>query len=60
MGQDIGPEIYRLKNGIENYNPNEPQISKDFIMVESDETRLLEDKYADCQPIGGSDNENQK
>lgn len=60
QGQDIWPAIYRLKNDIENYNPNEPEIPEDFIMVESDERNLLEDKYADCKVIGGSDNENQK
>lgn len=50
LGQDIWPDIYRLKNDIENYNPNEAEIPENFIMIESDETKLLEDKYADCQP----------
>jgi hypothetical protein len=59
-GKDIWTDIYRLKNDIENYNSDEPKISEDFIMVESDGTNLLEDKYADCQLIGGSDNENQE
>lgn len=26
LGQDIYPEVYRLKNDIENYNPDEPEI----------------------------------
>ena len=25
LGQDIWPDIYRLKNDIENYNPEEPE-----------------------------------
>lgn len=60
QGKDIWPDIYRLKNDIENYNSDEPKIIEDFIMVESDGTNLLEDKYADCLLIGGSDNENQE
>lgn len=58
QGQDIWPDIYRLKNDIENFNSDEPKITEDFIMDESDGTNLLEDKYADCQLLGGSDNEN--
>lgn len=60
LGQDIYPAVYRLKNDIENYNPDEPEISEDLIMAQSNRTNLLEEKYADCPLIGGTDNENQK
>ena len=60
LGQDLWPDIYRLKADIENYNPDEPEIPEDFLLVESDGTDLLEDKYANFQLIGGSEDENQK
>lgn len=60
MGQDIFPEIYKIANDIENYNPDEPEIPDDFMTYDSDGTNLLKDRFADCRLIGGSDNENQK
>ena len=60
LGQDIWPAIHKLKSDIENYDPDEPEIPEDFIMVESDETEPFKDKYSDFQIRGGSDNENQK
>lgn len=60
MGQDIFPEIYKIANDIENYNPDEPEIPDDFRTYDSDGTNLLKDRFADCRLIGGSDNGNQK
>ena len=30
MGQDIYPEIYKLRESIDNYNPDEPEPPTDF------------------------------
>jgi len=60
MGQDIFPEIYKIANDIENYNPDEPEIPDDFMTYDSGVTNRFKDRFADCQLIGGSDNENQK
>ncbi len=47
LGQDIWPDIYRLKSDIENYIPDEPEISEGLLMLESDGTNLLENKCSD-------------
>ncbi|MBI9050398.1 MAG: hypothetical protein JEZ00_13335 [Anaerolineaceae bacterium] len=60
MGQEIWPAIYKVKNDIENYNPDEPEIREDFIMDENDGIDPFEEKYSNFQLIGGSDIENQK
>ncbi len=60
LGQDVYPTVYKLKNEIENYNPDEPELLEDAITTESEGTDLLEDKYSDLPLIGGTDNENQK
>ncbi len=60
MGQDLWPEIYRLMNDIENYDPDEPEILEVLLMGESDETNPFENNFEDCQLTESSDNENQK
>ena len=60
LGQDIRPDIDRIKIDIYNYDPNEPEIPEDFLMAESDETEPLEDKYSNLQMRGKFTNENQK
>lgn len=60
FGQDIWPDIYRLKNDIQNYNPDEPEIPEDFGIYANDQTNRFADKYEDYQLIGDFEDENQK
>jgi hypothetical protein len=60
LGHDIYPDVYKIKNDIDNYNPDELEISENIVFVESNRTDFLEEKYTDLPLIGGTNNENQK
>ena len=60
FGKDIRSNIDRIRVGIDNYDPNEPEIPEDFLIAESDETDPLTGKYSNSQIREASTSGNKK
>lgn len=60
LGQDIYPTVYKVRNEIESFDPDEPKFSDIEPTTESGVSDLLESKYSVLPFSGGASNENQK